>query len=168
MSQHNRKIFAHIRQMSNILNILKRFYIYIFSKKMNILLEKWGNGGGQLELYNCMVLFTFSYSKQSSFICVILDGCFHFVVQDSFSTEDFSNCLYQDLRIPLSPIHKCSFYKNNAELSYGFLYPPRKFLSLRPFLPLVIFLSSFSFPYEAGYISCFFLLVKIVNEKYNY
>ncbi|CAK7299768.1 Ectonucleotide pyrophosphatase/phosphodiesterase family member 1 [Vulpes lagopus] len=43
---------------------------------------------------------------------------------DSFSTEDFSNCLYQDLRIPLSPIHKCSFYKNNAELSYGFLYPP--------------------------------------------
>ncbi|CAD7675106.1 unnamed protein product [Nyctereutes procyonoides] len=44
---------------------------------------------------------------------------------DSFSTEDFSNCLYQDLRIPLSPIHKCSFYKNNAELSYGFLYPPQ-------------------------------------------
>uniref|UniRef100_A0A8C0KP80 Alkaline phosphodiesterase I n=1 Tax=Canis lupus dingo TaxID=286419 RepID=A0A8C0KP80_CANLU len=45
------------------------------------------------------------------------------------NAKDFSNCLYQDLRIPLSPIHKCSFYKNNAELSYGFLYPPRKLLS---------------------------------------
>uniref|UniRef100_A0A8D0QFW7 SMB domain-containing protein n=1 Tax=Sus scrofa TaxID=9823 RepID=A0A8D0QFW7_PIG len=44
---------------------------------------------------------------------------------DSFSAEDFSNCLYQDLRIPLSPIHKCSFYKNNAKLSYGFLSPPQ-------------------------------------------
>ncbi|XP_047716064.1 ectonucleotide pyrophosphatase/phosphodiesterase family member 1 isoform X2 [Prionailurus viverrinus] len=43
---------------------------------------------------------------------------------DSFSTEDFSNCLHQDLRISLNPVHKCSFYKNNAELSYGFLYPP--------------------------------------------
>uniref|UniRef100_A0ABI7XIE5 SMB domain-containing protein n=1 Tax=Felis catus TaxID=9685 RepID=A0ABI7XIE5_FELCA len=44
---------------------------------------------------------------------------------DSFSTEDFSNCLHQDLRISLNPVHKCSFYKNNAELSYGFLYPPQ-------------------------------------------
>lgn len=44
---------------------------------------------------------------------------------DSFSAEDFSNCLYQDLRISLSPVHKCSFYKNNAELSYEFLYPPQ-------------------------------------------
>uniref|UniRef100_A0A452R0A9 Alkaline phosphodiesterase I n=1 Tax=Ursus americanus TaxID=9643 RepID=A0A452R0A9_URSAM len=44
---------------------------------------------------------------------------------DSFSAENFSNCLYQDLRISLSPVHKCSFYKNNAELTYGFLYPPR-------------------------------------------
>lgn len=44
---------------------------------------------------------------------------------DSFSTEDFSNCLYQDLRISLSPVHKCSFYKNNAKLSYGFLSPPQ-------------------------------------------
>ncbi|XP_030890706.1 ectonucleotide pyrophosphatase/phosphodiesterase family member 1, partial [Leptonychotes weddellii] len=44
---------------------------------------------------------------------------------DSFSAEDISNCLYQDLRISLSPVHKCSFYKNNAELSYGFLYPPQ-------------------------------------------
>ncbi|EPY72675.1 hypothetical protein CB1_106083001 [Camelus ferus] len=43
---------------------------------------------------------------------------------DSFSAEDFSNCLYQDLRIPVSPVHKCSFYKNNAKLSYGFLSPP--------------------------------------------
>nr|XP_025721313.1 ectonucleotide pyrophosphatase/phosphodiesterase family member 1 isoform X3 [Callorhinus ursinus] len=44
---------------------------------------------------------------------------------DSFSAEDISNCLYQDLRISLSPVHKCSFYKNDAELSYGFLYPPQ-------------------------------------------
>ncbi|XP_030709294.2 ectonucleotide pyrophosphatase/phosphodiesterase family member 1 [Globicephala melas] len=44
---------------------------------------------------------------------------------DSFSTEDFSNCLYQDLRIPLRPVHKCSFYKNNTKLSYGFLSPPQ-------------------------------------------
>uniref|UniRef100_A0A452VK18 Ectonucleotide pyrophosphatase/phosphodiesterase family member 1 n=1 Tax=Ursus maritimus TaxID=29073 RepID=A0A452VK18_URSMA len=44
---------------------------------------------------------------------------------DSFSAENFSNCLYQDLRISLSPVHKCSFYKNNAELTYGFLYPPQ-------------------------------------------
>ncbi|XP_003827708.4 ectonucleotide pyrophosphatase/phosphodiesterase family member 1 [Pan paniscus] len=44
---------------------------------------------------------------------------------DSFSTEDFSNCLYQDFRIPLSPVHKCSFYKNNTKVSYGFLSPPQ-------------------------------------------
>ncbi|XP_008160676.2 ectonucleotide pyrophosphatase/phosphodiesterase family member 1 [Eptesicus fuscus] len=44
---------------------------------------------------------------------------------DSFSTEDFSNCLYEDLRISLSPVHKCSFYKNNAKISYGFLSPPQ-------------------------------------------
>ncbi|XP_004422383.1 PREDICTED: ectonucleotide pyrophosphatase/phosphodiesterase family member 1 [Ceratotherium simum simum] len=44
---------------------------------------------------------------------------------DRFSTEDFSDCLYQDLRISLSPVHKCSFYKNNAQLSYGFLAPPQ-------------------------------------------
>ncbi|XP_008820365.1 ectonucleotide pyrophosphatase/phosphodiesterase family member 1 [Nannospalax galili] len=43
---------------------------------------------------------------------------------DNFSTDDFSNCLYQDLRISFSPIHKCSFYKNNAKVSYGFLAPP--------------------------------------------
>ncbi|XP_045150244.1 ectonucleotide pyrophosphatase/phosphodiesterase family member 1 [Echinops telfairi] len=43
----------------------------------------------------------------------------------SFSTEDFSTCFYQDLRISLSPVQKCSFYKNNAKLSYGFLAPPR-------------------------------------------
>ncbi|KAM5229354.1 ectonucleotide pyrophosphatase/phosphodiesterase family member 1 [Ctenodactylus gundi] len=43
---------------------------------------------------------------------------------DSFSTEDFSNCLYQDLRVALGPAHKCSFYKNNPQLSYGFLAPP--------------------------------------------
>ncbi|KAF0875524.1 ENPP1 phosphodiesterase, partial [Crocuta crocuta] len=42
-----------------------------------------------------------------------------------FSTEDLSNCLHEDLRIPFSPIHKCSFYKDNAELSYGFLCPPQ-------------------------------------------
>ncbi|XP_004846055.1 ectonucleotide pyrophosphatase/phosphodiesterase family member 1 isoform X1 [Heterocephalus glaber] len=42
-----------------------------------------------------------------------------------FSTGDFSNCVYQDLRIPLSPVHKCSFYKNNAKMSYGFLTPPQ-------------------------------------------
>uniref|UniRef100_A0A8C4M120 Alkaline phosphodiesterase I n=1 Tax=Equus asinus asinus TaxID=83772 RepID=A0A8C4M120_EQUAS len=42
---------------------------------------------------------------------------------DIFSTEDFSNCLYQDLRVSLSPVHECSFYKNNAKLSYGFLSP---------------------------------------------
>ncbi|XP_001380405.1 ectonucleotide pyrophosphatase/phosphodiesterase family member 1 [Monodelphis domestica] len=44
---------------------------------------------------------------------------------DSFSAEDFSNCFYQDHRIPPSPIRKCSFYKNNPKLSYGFLYPPQ-------------------------------------------
>uniref|UniRef100_A0A8C5L660 Ectonucleotide pyrophosphatase/phosphodiesterase family member 1 n=1 Tax=Jaculus jaculus TaxID=51337 RepID=A0A8C5L660_JACJA len=44
---------------------------------------------------------------------------------DSFSTDDFSNCFYQDLRISLSPVHKCSFYKSNAKLSYGFLAPPQ-------------------------------------------
>uniref|UniRef100_A0A8C4LTZ2 Ectonucleotide pyrophosphatase/phosphodiesterase family member 1 n=1 Tax=Equus asinus asinus TaxID=83772 RepID=A0A8C4LTZ2_EQUAS len=44
---------------------------------------------------------------------------------DIFSTEDFSNCLYQDLRVSLSPVHECSFYKNNAKLSYGFLSPPQ-------------------------------------------
>lgn len=44
---------------------------------------------------------------------------------DSFSTEDFSNCLYEDLRISLSSVHKCSFYKNNAKMSYGFLSPPQ-------------------------------------------
>ncbi|ELW69426.1 Ectonucleotide pyrophosphatase/phosphodiesterase family member 1 [Tupaia chinensis] len=44
---------------------------------------------------------------------------------DSFSAVDFSNCLYQDLRISLSPVHKCSFYKNNTRLSYGFLSPPQ-------------------------------------------
>lgn len=44
---------------------------------------------------------------------------------DNFSTDDFHNCFYQDLRISLSPVHKCSFYKNNAKLSYGFLAPPQ-------------------------------------------
>lgn len=44
---------------------------------------------------------------------------------DNFSPEDFSNCLYQDFRIPLSPVHKCSFYKNTPKLSYGFLTPPQ-------------------------------------------
>ncbi|XP_003468512.3 ectonucleotide pyrophosphatase/phosphodiesterase family member 1 [Cavia porcellus] len=44
---------------------------------------------------------------------------------DRFSVGDFSNCVFQDLRIPLSPLHKCSFYKNNAKLSYGFLAPPQ-------------------------------------------
>ncbi|KAM5166475.1 ectonucleotide pyrophosphatase/phosphodiesterase family member 1 [Callospermophilus lateralis] len=44
---------------------------------------------------------------------------------DSFSTEDFSNCLFKDFRVSLSPVHKCSFYKNNAKLSYGFLAPPQ-------------------------------------------
>ncbi|XP_004630371.1 ectonucleotide pyrophosphatase/phosphodiesterase family member 1 [Octodon degus] len=44
---------------------------------------------------------------------------------DVLSAGDFSNCVYQDLRIPLSPVHKCSFYKNNAKLSYGFLTPPQ-------------------------------------------
>ncbi|XP_020842732.1 ectonucleotide pyrophosphatase/phosphodiesterase family member 1 [Phascolarctos cinereus] len=44
---------------------------------------------------------------------------------DSFSAEDFLNCFYQDHRIPPSPIQKCSFYKNNPKLSYGFLSPPQ-------------------------------------------
>uniref|UniRef100_A0A8C6EW70 Ectonucleotide pyrophosphatase/phosphodiesterase family member 1 n=1 Tax=Marmota marmota marmota TaxID=9994 RepID=A0A8C6EW70_MARMA len=44
---------------------------------------------------------------------------------DSFSTEDFSNCLFKDFRVSLSPVHKCSFYKNNAKLNYGFLAPPQ-------------------------------------------
>ncbi|XP_048210052.1 ectonucleotide pyrophosphatase/phosphodiesterase family member 1 isoform X2 [Perognathus longimembris pacificus] len=44
---------------------------------------------------------------------------------DSFSTDSFSNCLLQDLRISLNPIHKCSFYKNNVKVSYGFLAPPQ-------------------------------------------
>ncbi|XP_012579154.1 PREDICTED: ectonucleotide pyrophosphatase/phosphodiesterase family member 1 [Condylura cristata] len=44
---------------------------------------------------------------------------------NNFSKEDFSNCFYQDLRISLSPAHKCSFYKNNVKLSYGFLFPPQ-------------------------------------------
>lgn len=47
------------------------------------------------------------------------------LTNDRFSTEDFSNCLYQDLRIPFSLTHKCSFYKINSKLSYGFLVPPR-------------------------------------------
>lgn len=48
-----------------------------------------------------------------------------FLSNDQFSTDDFSNCLYQDLRIPLSPMHKCSYYKSTSKLSYGFLAPPR-------------------------------------------
>nr|XP_023412724.1 ectonucleotide pyrophosphatase/phosphodiesterase family member 1 isoform X2 [Loxodonta africana] len=44
---------------------------------------------------------------------------------DSFSTQNFSNCFYQDLRISLSPVHKCSFYKSNTKFSYGFLSPPQ-------------------------------------------
>lgn len=48
-----------------------------------------------------------------------------FLSNDQFSTDDFSNCLYQDLRIPLSPMHKCSYYKSTSKLSYGFLTPPR-------------------------------------------
>ncbi|EDL04784.1 ectonucleotide pyrophosphatase/phosphodiesterase family member 1 isoform 1 [Mus musculus] len=48
-----------------------------------------------------------------------------FLSNDQFSRDDFSNCLYQDLRIPLSPVHKCSYYKSNSKLSYGFLTPPR-------------------------------------------
>lgn len=91
----------------------------------------------------------------------------HFVLQDIFSTEDFSNCLYQDLRVSLSPVHECSFYKNNAKLSYGFLSPPRKFLPPWPFLSL--FLSSFSFSFLRGNTHCLiYLLLKIVKEKYNY
>lgn len=102
------------------------------------------------------------------FTYLIPDGAFHFDFQDSFSTEDFSNCLYEDLRISLSPVHKCSFYKNNAKISYGFLSPPRKFLLPWPPLPP----SSFSLPF-------FFFLwdnvhyhiywwMKIVSEKDNY
>lgn len=48
-----------------------------------------------------------------------------FLSNDQFSTDDFSSCLYQDLRIPLSPMHKCSYYKSTSKLSYGFLTPPR-------------------------------------------
>nr|XP_040137994.1 ectonucleotide pyrophosphatase/phosphodiesterase family member 1 [Ictidomys tridecemlineatus] len=59
---------------------------------------------------------------------------------DSFSTEDFSNCLFKDFRVSLSPVHKCSFYKNNAKLSYGFLAPPRKYLPpALPFSSLAFF-----------------------------
>lgn len=123
--------YLHIyEKMTNSLNIIKSFCISV-RKKMNILVEKWGNGEGQLELCNRMGGSSSATPKAIffSFVCLTPGGSFHFVFQDSFSAENFSNCLYQDLRISLSPVHKCSFYKNNAELSYGFLYPPRKFLS---------------------------------------
>lgn len=87
---------------------------------------------------------------------LIPDGAFHFDLQDSFSTEDFSNCLYEDLRISLSPVHKCSFYKNNAKMSYGFLAPPRKFLLPWPPLPPSSFsLPFFFFPCRTVYIITF-------------
>nr|ACE75810.1 ectonucleotide pyrophosphatase/phosphodiesterase 1 (predicted) [Sorex araneus] len=44
---------------------------------------------------------------------------------DTFSTENFSNCFYQDPRISFIPVHKCSFYKSNTKLNYGFLSPPQ-------------------------------------------
>lgn len=143
--------------MTNILNSIKSCCLSV-RKKMNTLLEKWENGVGPkgtsrvlfTDLVGCGSPSTLHKAVFFSFICLIPHGSLHFVFQDSFSTEDFSNCLHQDLRISLNPVHKCSFYKNNAELSYGFLYPPRKFLPPWPALSLVFFLSSFSFSFFWG------------------
>lgn len=72
--------------------------------------------------------FAFSSLASFSATCLVSADPSLFVLQDYVSTEDFSSCLYQDLRIPVSPAHKCSFYKSNSKLSYGFLAPPSKYL----------------------------------------
>lgn len=114
--------------------------------------QTWADSSSSIILW-CSSSLTI-YKAIFSSIYLIPNGSFHFVLQDSFSTEDFSNCLYQDLRISLSPVHKCSFYKNNGKLSYGFLSPPRKFLS--PVSSFSLFLSSFSFSfYGAMYVILF-------------
>lgn len=84
------------------------------------------------ELLRIEIHFTFNHVQTGLLVfpTPAPDGGFHFVFQDGFSREDFFNCLYEDLRISLSPVHKCSFYKNNVKISYGFLSPPRKFLPL--------------------------------------
>ncbi|XP_028908951.1 ectonucleotide pyrophosphatase/phosphodiesterase family member 1 isoform X2 [Ornithorhynchus anatinus] len=58
---------------------------------------------------------------------------------DTFSEFAFSNCFYQDLRIPLRPSQKCLLYNTNPQLNPGFLFPPqlRKSLDEVPFEALI-------------------------------
>ncbi|EGW04715.1 ectonucleotide pyrophosphatase/phosphodiesterase family member 1 isoform X1 [Cricetulus griseus] len=73
----------------------------------------------------CLLYQQHFMSGYSQVIFMPLWTSYTFLSNDYVSTEDFSSCLYQDLRIPVSPAHKCSFYKSNSKLSYGFLAPPR-------------------------------------------
>lgn len=72
----------------------------------------------------------FAFGSSASFVALWLSPVDPslFVLQDHLSKDNFSNCLYQDPRIPLSPLHKCSFYRSNFKLTYGFLAPPSKYL----------------------------------------
>ncbi|XP_005065861.1 ectonucleotide pyrophosphatase/phosphodiesterase family member 1 isoform X2 [Mesocricetus auratus] len=73
----------------------------------------------------CLLYQQHFMSGYSQDILMPLWTSYTFLSNDYLSTDEFSSCLYQDLRIPVSPIHKCSFYKSNSKLSYGFLAPPR-------------------------------------------
>ncbi|KAL1770347.1 ectonucleotide pyrophosphatase/phosphodiesterase family member 1 isoform X1 [Sigmodon hispidus] len=73
----------------------------------------------------CLLYQQHFLSGYSQDLLMPLWTSYTFLSNDHLSTHDFANCLYQDLRIPFSPVHKCSFYKNNAKISYGFLTPPR-------------------------------------------
>ncbi|KAM7340719.1 hypothetical protein ACRRTK_001334 [Alexandromys fortis] len=82
-----------------------------------------------IEVYNLMCAEDVDYTtapygrprflQKKHSICLLYHQQF-----DYLSMDNFSNCLYQDPRIPLSPLHKCSFYKSNLKLTYGFLAPP--------------------------------------------
>ncbi|XP_049986734.1 ectonucleotide pyrophosphatase/phosphodiesterase family member 1 isoform X1 [Alexandromys fortis] len=73
----------------------------------------------------CLLYHQQFVSGYSQDILMPLWTSYTFLSNDYLSMDNFSNCLYQDPRIPLSPLHKCSFYKSNLKLTYGFLAPPR-------------------------------------------
>lgn len=56
--------------------------------------------------------------------------------------EHLASCVRPDLRISPGNSQSCAAYRGDKQLSYGFLFPPRKFRQLLVPTDFVIFLFS--------------------------